>query len=244
MPKKRELKRKRKIARRVVAKASGPRFPGPVDRAANMAASAQAVSRFQRTAYALITQHRPQEEWTEAEQLGTRLANRLAQAFRDGCSDEWAPMLRDALSAFSEGDESTRFTLVQRRYFAVRTIHEWGTRWQSESARPSEEREHLLRECVRELALHDEAFEALGDSLDTLAERLAAFSPNAAGRKGAKSAERLLAEIIVYDLDAPPGQPDALGFAVREGEDEDEESAVERMRKHLAAQIDKHRNRA
>ena len=64
-----------------------------------------------------------------------------------------------------------------------------------------------------------------------LAERLDTFDPSPAGKKGAKSAERILAEIIVEELDANG----AFGPAAESGEST--EDAIDRIRKLLVRDV-------
>jgi hypothetical protein len=213
--------------RRAVAGKPFKRWLPPPDRWTSMSESVDAASAFLNGAHKLIGR-RPMEQWSEAEHLGMHIVTRLQLCFQSGAPEEWIPLLRRALEVFDDTDGVTR-----RRYYAVRTIAEWGARWKlTEWQASNETRKRLLEQCARELAFHDEAL-ALHDSLDDLAEKLAAFEASSAFRKGAKSAERIVAEIIFEYCNADG----ALGLTADPNlADED---AIDDIRAKLARDVDK-----
>jgi len=94
------------------------------------------------------------------------------------------------------------------RKLAVQTIQAWGGSWKlPEWQASTETRRACLHHLVTALETFDGAFARLGSDLDSLAVKLDAYSP-CPENAHQKSAERILAELLVEGADA-------LGFAVQ-----------------------------
>lgn len=195
-----------------------------------MTEQSSAAQAFIGAALRLIARNRPSHEWSEAERFGVQIATELQLCFQGGSPDAWLPSLREARDALRREPG-----LIRTRYFAVRTIAEWGHRWSDPAWHATDDtRRSALLQFARELALHDEAFQALELDLDALAGRLSEFSPAPRFRDGKKSAEQILAEIIVEECDANG----ALGLRVPAGVTEETmDDAIEDIRAALARDV-------
>ncbi len=205
---------------------TSPRWKPPVDRWTVSGDRLEAGQRFLGASLAFIAKGKPSEEWTEAERLGIRLATQLNLAFGAGDEDEWVSILRAALDLFkAEPDQRAR------RYFAVRTIAEWGARMKKSNAT----REWILDQCIRELSLHDEGFEELRKDRECLGSLLDRWDPEPAFKDGAMSAETIVATLALDDAIA------VLGLEPRK--DEERAEKLSRYRTALANDVNKYRKR-
>jgi hypothetical protein len=196
-----------------------PKWKPPVDRGKEFSERSAEAEAFVRAAIKLISGAKTSEERNEAERLGVEIAVQLSLLFQGGEPTEGVNILRHARAAF-ETD-----TVKRRRYWCCRAIADWAQRLTTATGA---HREQVVIGCVRELVLHDEAFAELSNALPQLETKLQAFKVNAGGQHGAKSAERILAEIIVEDVSA---------LDLSERDDEDAEDAIERIRVVLARDV-------
>ncbi len=201
-----------------------------------------AANEFLRASFRLIGRRRPADEWSEIERLGMRVATRLQMAFQFVPDDYYVRVLAKALDAF-DGQPSHKITQA----WCVRTIAEAGIRWQQPEWQENERtRRFLLRQLVDALAVNDQSFlrleakqggrELSPDWENYLAEQLDRFDVAAKGKQGRKSAEMILAEVIVR---LGPGLP--LWF--KRQPKEDRKSMEDRIRGRLATAVDEYLGR-
>jgi hypothetical protein len=154
---------------------------------------ARAIEAFSTAANRLLESWRPRSRWTEAERLAMRLINQIAIAFVNPPGSGYEQVFREALAAFVDT------TLQKKRAIAVSAV---ATRGAELAAGAPGAADRL----VLDLEATDKAFAVLGKKLGELAPRLAMYDPQPKINTGKKSAESVLAAIIV-DLVGP-----ALGF--------------------------------
>jgi hypothetical protein len=161
-----------------------------------------------------------------------KLVEHLEHCFGGGGGAEWKHLFERALKAMERGGYE------RRRYYAVRTIREFGARWRALPASTRRaERMSILGDCARQLAFHDAAFAVLGEKirstprpeLPAIAAKLDVYADSASGLRDAKGAEAIVAE-LVYELDDDV-EHNILGIKVNARADEEDE--IERIRKRL-----------
>jgi len=136
--------------------------------------------------------------WCDSQRLRLRLAYLIE--FAD-YSDSWQKTMQHMLR-LAEGAAG-----AERRRLALQAIHSWGGSWKlAQWQGSSETRRTCLGHLATALQAFDGAFSQLRCDLDNLAIKLDAYTacPQSAHEK---SAERILAELIVEGADA-------LGFTV------------------------------
>jgi hypothetical protein len=192
---------------------SWPGFRRTDEQRANGAAFLDAAAKF------ILHDRRP-DECPEFERLVWRVAVRLHEALTGDDDPEHAVAVRNSLFALG-GDPSPN----RRRAYCSQAIVAWATHWREARWQQSAEtRKRCLAGLVQELASHDRAFDVLALEHRALAAFLDGWDPDRGPEAGGKSAERILAEIIVTLLDAKG----ALELAARTGEKRDTE--IERLR--------------
>jgi hypothetical protein len=166
--------------------------------------------------------------WNSSEEFGEKARQFLEAAYhfigRGEGTSLWgqSQRMRMKLAQFIEGadnSESGHKTLHQMlrlvegvpgfeyRRLAVQAIQAWGGFWKlPEWQASTETRRACLSHLVTALEAFDSVFAQLGSDLDSLAVKLDAYSP-CPENAHQKSAERILAELLVEGADA-------LGFAV------------------------------
>jgi hypothetical protein len=179
---------------------------------------ASAVQAFSTAASRLLESWRPRARWTEAEQLAMRLANQIAIAFVNPPGPGYEQVFRDALEAFVDT------TLQKKRAIAVSAVATRAVELASGDR-------GAVDRLVLDLEATDMTFAVLGKRLDELAARLAMYDPRPKINTGKKSAESILAALIV-DIVGP-----AVGFAPSEYRSPVD--AVEAFRSALARDLSK-----
>jgi hypothetical protein len=219
------------------------RWAPPLDRWTNAEEPMAAAEAFLAASFRLIGRHRPSDDWSETERLGMRLATRLQTAFQFVPDDYYVWVLSKALDAFDR-PPSHKVT----RAWCVRAIAEWGLRWHQPEWKASDQSQRfLLRQLVDALGVNEEAFyrleaksgrrELSPEAESYLSKQLDAFDVSAKGKAGRKSAETILAELVVH-----LGEPYALWFS-RRG-DEDDPSMEDNLRLKLTTAGDEYRRLA
>jgi hypothetical protein len=201
----------------------GLRWQKPRDRWTSAEEASSAADAFLGAANRLVLRGKPTEACSETELLGWRLAIRLQMAFQGVPDDSYVAVLREALNAFDKKPSAEK-----ERAWCVRAIAEWGAHWRLPDWQTTERARMIcLENLIRNLEVHDEVFARLRDDRPGLAAKLDAWTPVRA--RGKKTAERILAEIIVEDCDA-------LGLGPKK--DEADPDAIERIRKLLTKEVD------
>jgi hypothetical protein len=182
----------------------------------------QGRNELERVAWKYICEGKPSDEWTETQKLGLRLVSDIGLMFLHGpCDPDGRIVLRRALSVFRSPD-----TLRNRRVWSVRAIREHGMLWH----RRTHPEDFLADSLVRVLPIYDEVFRKLQSDLAGVKGKLDSFDPKPAGKAGKKSAETILAELIV-EVDK-----EALGLKPKPNEDRAD--AVIRIQRTLSKEID------
>jgi hypothetical protein len=167
----------------------------------------------------------------EPERLAREIVSDLARIFVNGEGSESLGVLRQARVALADD------TLAQskRRYRAVQAIAECAQLvgpWQGE---PPPSAIHVAKACAYKLSCEDQALAVLGEDPAHLLKRLLPFDRSPHGKPGAEGGERILATIIVLDVNA-------LGFPEAD-KDVAAEDEIERVRATLARDVDRVRKR-
>jgi len=136
--------------------------------------------------------------WCESQRIRMRLVHVIECA---DYTESWRKTLHHMLKLCEGG------SAAEHRKLAVQTVHTWGGSWKLAQWQTSvEARRACLRHLVGALEAFDSVFSRLKHDLDSLAVKLDAYSMHPRNPRE-KSAERILAELIVEGADA-------LGFAV------------------------------
>jgi len=138
------------------------------------------------------------QSWCESQRLRMRLAYVIESA---DYTESWQRTLQHMLR-LAEGASAG-----EHRRLAVQAVQTWGGSWKLPAWQASSEsRRACLSHLVGALRAFDTVFARLSHDLDTLAVKLDAYTIGPASGEH-KSAQRILAELIVEGADA-------LGFAV------------------------------
>ena len=182
------------------------------------------MERFQAAAAALICQGRDPDACTPAERAAWEIAIEFSTLFGnpEAPTIEGEYRLENALAAL-RGDVG----LARGRMRCVQWVAQHGERWHSEP----DQRDRIAESLVRHLEVADPNFAILRDEPAALGARLDRYSADPAGAEGKHGAAAILAEIIGLDLDA------AGALGVSAAEDEEDDVAVERIRKRLDADV-------
>jgi tRNA(Ile)-lysidine synthase TilS/MesJ len=174
---------------------------------------------FLSTARKYISRGRAQHDWVETQHLQLRLAQVIVES---ADTLDWLKVLKRMIRAYDSPP-----SLEERRWHAVEAIRRCGEAWWHPDWQASEQtRRTCVRNLVNALEPEDEDFAALNDEFDFIAPLVDTYSPHQA--RGKKTAERILADMIVY-------LGGALGFTVDSSADSEDEA--ERVRRLLTRKV-------
>ncbi len=181
----------------------------------------QESAKFLHAAHRYIGRGQVESEWCESQRHLLRLAFVIDSA---GWTPDWVKMLQQMLRIAERSP-----TNDELRCQAVQAVHAAGGIWKSPEGQASlQARRRCVTGLVSQLQALDQAFTLLHHDLDEVATKLDAYHA-ASARSGAKSAERIVAEIVVEGADA-------LGFIVEPKESPQAEiSRIQRqLERHVA----------
>ncbi len=188
----------------------------------------QESTKFLHAAHRFIGRGQLESDWCVSQRLLMRLAYVIENT---GWTEDWTKTLQRMLKLAEKSPTNS-----ERRWLTVRAIHAAGAAWKMPKWQESfETRRRCLTHLVNTLESLDHVFALLRHDLDEVATKLDAYREDAPAGTGAKSAERIIAEIILEGADA-------LGFIVEPRELT--EAEIRRIQRQLERDVAAHAHRA
>ncbi len=183
----------------------------------------QESSKFLHAARRYIGRGQTDSEWCESQRLLMKLAHVIDTA---AFTPDWVKTLQQMLRIAERS-----LTIGELRYRAVQAVHEAGAIWKTPEGQASlNARRCCVTGLISQLQALDQAFSLLHHDLDEVATKLDAY-PALPSYPGEKSAERIVAEIVVEGADA-------LGFIVEPKESPQAE--ISRLERQLERDVAAH----
>jgi hypothetical protein len=187
----------------------------------------QESAKFLHAAQRYIGRGQIESEWCESQQLLMKLAYFIDSA---AFTPDWVKTLQNMLRIAERS-----LTNGELRCRAVQAVHVAGATWKTPEGQASlAARRRCVTGLVSQLQALDQAFTLLHHDLDEVATKLDAYHKDLA-HPGAKTAERIVAEIIVEGADA-------LGFIVEPKESPQAE--ISRLQRQFERDVAVHGSRS